>query len=180
MRTNLTKTMIKKAVSSDQMKENLTFAYLDTDKGLLRTCRNGHSVINYKVECENDMSGYIKPESFQTVKKGYSEIKIDGDNVTSNLADGSQIQLKTDQDRCYPDIEQVTPNINDNHLKIGINLQLLKNIYDSVPFNSDRNKNIVLHINPNNSRSAIIFKQQLGANDMQPAYDGLIMPVRID
>jgi len=176
METNLTKRQIKNAVTKDTLKPAIENAYLDAAKKVLRTCNNGNCVINYKVECsDDDRSGFILPESFQSTKKGYTNIEIKDNQVISNLPDNTQKSIKTDQDLKYPNIEGATPDKNENSFTIGLNLDLLKDICNAVPADITGFKYIKLYINTKDNRKPIIFEQ----NNERPTYNGLIMPVKL-
>ena len=114
---------------------------------------------------------------FKTKKTDKCEYQING-KATRKSDDGTSTYNLIDEN--YPDYESVTPDINNSH-EIGVNLELLKKLCDSVPSDNFKNKYIKLIINKDDVNCAIKFEQFIAHNDSsEPEYSGLIMPVRIN
>ena len=177
MKTNLTKKQISSLFSKDDRHGSIKGVLYEPKKNSL-TATNGHALISYKVEpCENDSTGILPTELFKTKKTDKCEYQING-KATRKSDDGTSTYNLIDEN--YPDYESVTPDINNSH-EIGVNLELLKKLCDSVPSDNFKNKYIKLIINKDDVNCAIKFEQFIAHNDSSdPEYSGLIMPVRIN
>jgi len=175
MRTELTKKQISSLCSKDELKPSLNGLLYEPEKNRL-TATNGYALISYKVKSsENDSKGILPIELFKTKKTDECEYEINGKATRTSINGVSTYNLI---DEKYPDYEAVMPEINNSH-EIGINLNLLKKLCDSVPSDNNNNKHIKLIINKDNVNCAIKF-EQFSENSDESLYNGVIMPVRIN
>ena len=171
MRTEITKKMAKSLAGTDDTRPALKGLYLDTNKSTLTSC-NSHAVINYKVKIDSDDNSAILPiDLLKTKLKEKCEYSINGVAVRNNYTSKSEYRLI---DAKYPDIDSVTPEDDTEDRVIGIDLELLKKLYDAVPKDENGKKYVSFRI-PKNPLTVIKFKQDANI----PAYDGLIMPIKL-
>ena len=176
MKTNLTEKQVSALCSKDNKHGSIKGLYYEPEKKRLTTT-NGHALITYNVESdENDSTAVIPVELFKAKKTDLCKYEING--VASRIT-GNEKSSYNLIDEKFPNYEAVIPKIENSH-EIAINLELLKKLCDAVPVDSNNNKHIKLTINKNNSSSAIKFEQYASGDEEKPNYSGLIMPVRIN
>ena len=176
MKTNLTKKQVSSLCSKDNKHGSIKGLYYEPEKKRL-TATNGHALITYNVESdENDSTSVVPAELFKAKKTDICKYEING--VASRIT-GTEKSSYNLIDEKFPDYESVTPEIENSH-EIAINLELLKKLCDAVPVDSNKNKYIKLTIDKDSSSRAIKFQQYDSSNEENCNYNGLIMPVRIN
>lgn len=178
MRTNITRNMIKKIVSSDGLKANISGAYYEPRKETL-TVTNGHVLLIHKVKSDKgDKSGII-PVDFFDVNTKLKTKYIIRDKAIKESKGKKEIHDLIDAK--FPNIDAVIPNPR-NTISFALNLTLLKDICDAVPvtLESDYRKTVIFTIDIDKPEIAPIQLKECTFGSNSPRYSGIIMPIRIN
>tara|TARA_R100001163_G_C5059812_1_gene196524 strand:+ start:1752 stop:2309 length:558 start_codon:yes stop_codon:yes gene_type:complete len=180
MKTNITKKQVSSLASKDDLKPVLKGALYEPEKSRL-TVTNGYCIISYKVSAdENDSKGILPTQLFKSKISDKCSYEING--VAKRIDTNSEAVFNLIDDK-YPDYESVIPDSINNKHEVVLNLEQLHLLYNAALKDSDNRKDIKLTFNLDDCNAVIKFEQFAsggGVNAGSPAYNGVIMPCRLN